>query len=214
MIDVQQITKRYGQHTAIDRVTFSVAKGEVLAFLGPNGAGKTTTMRILTCFMPPPKAGHAWRDSIAPTSHGGEATDRLLAGDSAGLSRIDGRRISSASSAGSAVWAAQSSPRHVSVRSNGSDWARCSTDSSAICRADTANASGWRKRCCTIPRSDSGRTDRRPRPKTDHRDPRIDQEPGRIAFRHSEHPHSSRSHRRLPARRHHQRRAHCGRRYA
>ena len=55
MIDVQQITKRYGQHTAIDRVTFSVAKGEVLAFLGPNGAGKTTTMRILTCFMPPTK---------------------------------------------------------------------------------------------------------------------------------------------------------------
>jgi ABC-2 type transport system ATP-binding protein len=53
MIEVQQITKRYGQHTAIDRVTFSVAKGEVLAFLGPNGAGKTTTMRILTCFMPP-----------------------------------------------------------------------------------------------------------------------------------------------------------------
>jgi gliding motility-associated transport system ATP-binding protein len=52
MIDVQHITKRYGQHTAIDRVTFSVAKGEVLAFLGPNGAGKTTTMRILTCFMP------------------------------------------------------------------------------------------------------------------------------------------------------------------
>jgi len=51
MIDVQNITKRYGHHTAIDRVTFSVAKGEVLAFLGPNGAGKTTTMRILTCFM-------------------------------------------------------------------------------------------------------------------------------------------------------------------
>jgi ABC-2 type transport system ATP-binding protein len=52
MIDVQNITKRYGHHTAIDRVSFSVAKGEVLAFLGPNGAGKTTTMRILTCFMP------------------------------------------------------------------------------------------------------------------------------------------------------------------
>jgi ABC-2 type transport system ATP-binding protein len=52
MIDVQNITKRYGHHTAIDRVTFSVTKGEVLAFLGPNGAGKTTTMRILTCFMP------------------------------------------------------------------------------------------------------------------------------------------------------------------
>ena len=52
MIEVQDVTKRYGDHTAIERVTFSVEKGEVLAFLGPNGAGKTTTMRILTCFMP------------------------------------------------------------------------------------------------------------------------------------------------------------------
>ena len=52
MIDVQHITKRYGDRTAIERVTFSVKRGEVLAFLGPNGAGKTTTMRILTCFMP------------------------------------------------------------------------------------------------------------------------------------------------------------------
>lgn len=53
MIEAQQITKRYGHLTAIERVTFTVNKGEVLAFLGPNGAGKTTTMRILTCFMPP-----------------------------------------------------------------------------------------------------------------------------------------------------------------
>ncbi|TAJ33345.1 MAG: ATP-binding cassette domain-containing protein [Nitrospirae bacterium] len=52
MIEAHNITKRYGDLTAIERVTFTVAKGEVLAFLGPNGAGKTTTMRILTCFMP------------------------------------------------------------------------------------------------------------------------------------------------------------------
>ncbi len=52
MIEAHHITKRYGDLTAIERVTFTVAKGEVLAFLGPNGAGKTTTMRILTCFMP------------------------------------------------------------------------------------------------------------------------------------------------------------------
>ena len=52
MIEVRDVTKRYGDHTAIERVTFSVEKGEVLAFLGPNGAGKTTTMRILTCYMP------------------------------------------------------------------------------------------------------------------------------------------------------------------
>ncbi len=52
MIEVRNITKRYGHLTAIDRVTFRVEKGEVLAFLGPNGAGKTTTMRILTSFIP------------------------------------------------------------------------------------------------------------------------------------------------------------------
>src|SRR6478736_6759889 len=52
MIEVLNVTKRYGELTAIDRVSFRVEKGEVLAFLGPNGAGKTTTMRILTCFMP------------------------------------------------------------------------------------------------------------------------------------------------------------------
>jgi ABC-2 type transport system ATP-binding protein len=53
MIEVQDVTKRYGEITAIQRVSFTVDKGEVLGFLGPNGAGKTTTMRILTCFIPP-----------------------------------------------------------------------------------------------------------------------------------------------------------------
>jgi ABC-2 type transport system ATP-binding protein len=53
MIEVRDLTKRYGDFTAIERVSFTVEKGEVLAFLGPNGAGKTTTMRILTCFIPP-----------------------------------------------------------------------------------------------------------------------------------------------------------------
>ncbi|MEC4674338.1 MAG: ATP-binding cassette domain-containing protein [Nitrospirota bacterium] len=53
MICVKHLTKRYGNHTAIEDVSFVVKKGEILAFLGPNGAGKTTTMRILTGFMPP-----------------------------------------------------------------------------------------------------------------------------------------------------------------
>jgi len=52
MIAVEHLTKRYGDHVAIDDVSFTVEKGQILAFLGPNGAGKTTTMRILTCFMP------------------------------------------------------------------------------------------------------------------------------------------------------------------
>ena len=52
MVEVENLTKRYGDFTAIDGVTFSVAEGEVVGFLGPNAAGKSTTMRILTCFMP------------------------------------------------------------------------------------------------------------------------------------------------------------------
>ncbi len=52
MIEVDQLTKRYGSVKAIDSVSFQVEKGEILGFLGPNGAGKTTTMRILTCFLP------------------------------------------------------------------------------------------------------------------------------------------------------------------
>lgn len=52
MIEVKNLTKRFGEITAIQDLTFSVKKGEVLGFLGPNGAGKTTTMRILTCFIP------------------------------------------------------------------------------------------------------------------------------------------------------------------
>lgn len=52
MIEVKHLTKRYGERTAIEDVSFRVEKGEILAFLGPNGAGKTTTMRILTGFIP------------------------------------------------------------------------------------------------------------------------------------------------------------------
>ncbi len=52
MIEVHQLTKNYGDRTAINQLTFSVARGEILGFLGQNGAGKTTTMKILTGFMP------------------------------------------------------------------------------------------------------------------------------------------------------------------
>ncbi len=53
MIQVSHVSKVYGGRAVVDRVSFSVAKGEILGFLGPNGAGKTTTMRILTGFVPP-----------------------------------------------------------------------------------------------------------------------------------------------------------------
>jgi gliding motility-associated transport system ATP-binding protein len=53
VIEVDNLTKRYGRTTAVDGISFIVKKGEILGFLGPNGAGKTTTMRILTCYLPP-----------------------------------------------------------------------------------------------------------------------------------------------------------------
>lgn len=53
MIAVKELTKRYARTTAVDRISFSVDKGQIVGFLGPNGAGKTTTMRVLTCFLPP-----------------------------------------------------------------------------------------------------------------------------------------------------------------
>ncbi len=58
MIQVENLTKDYGPTRAVDSVTFSVRKGEVLGFLGPNGAGKSTTMKMLTCFLAP-TGGHA-----------------------------------------------------------------------------------------------------------------------------------------------------------
>jgi ABC-2 type transport system ATP-binding protein len=53
MIEVKELKKSFGSIHAVDRVSFSVAKGEVLGFLGPNGAGKTTTMKMLACFLAP-----------------------------------------------------------------------------------------------------------------------------------------------------------------
>ena len=53
LIEIAGLTKRFGSFTAVDNVTFNVARGEVLGFLGPNGAGKSTTMRMLAGFMIP-----------------------------------------------------------------------------------------------------------------------------------------------------------------
>lgn len=52
-IEVKDLTKNYGEITAVDHVNFEVRKGEIFGFLGPNGAGKTTTIRILTGVIKP-----------------------------------------------------------------------------------------------------------------------------------------------------------------
>ena len=53
LLDINGLTKRFGPITAVDDVSFSVERGEVLGFLGPNGAGKSTTMKIVTGFLAP-----------------------------------------------------------------------------------------------------------------------------------------------------------------
>ncbi len=53
MIEVHELTKKYGDVTAVDSLSFKAESGEIMGFLGPNGAGKTTTMRMLTCYLPP-----------------------------------------------------------------------------------------------------------------------------------------------------------------
>ena len=53
MIEARGITKRYGDTLAVDNVSFSVQRGEIVGFLGPNGAGKSTTMKVLTCYLAP-----------------------------------------------------------------------------------------------------------------------------------------------------------------
>jgi ABC-2 type transport system ATP-binding protein len=53
MIEIRNLSKRYGALTAVDDISFSVGAGQVLGFLGPNGAGKSTTMKMITGFLAP-----------------------------------------------------------------------------------------------------------------------------------------------------------------
>jgi ABC-2 type transport system ATP-binding protein len=53
MIEAHNLSRRYGDFTAVDGISFSVQEGEILGMLGPNGAGKTTTIRMITGFLPP-----------------------------------------------------------------------------------------------------------------------------------------------------------------
>src|SRR3546814_13879129 len=77
MIDIKNLVKQFGPFTAVDNISLSVARGEVLGFLGPNGAGKSTTMKMLCGFLAPTSG------SIAVCGHDVE-TDPLAAKRSIG----------------------------------------------------------------------------------------------------------------------------------
>lgn len=76
MIRVKNLTKYYGKRLAVDNISFSVEKGEIVGFLGPNAAGKTTTMRILTGFLAPTQ-GEAWVAGYNVMSHSLEARQHI-----------------------------------------------------------------------------------------------------------------------------------------
>ena len=75
MIEVKNLVKRYGDHCAVDHLSFTVADGQIYGFLGPNGAGKSTTMNIITGYLSSTEGtvtidGHEiLEDPIAAKSH-------------------------------------------------------------------------------------------------------------------------------------------------
>ena len=75
MIELNNVTKYFGDYPAITDISFTVNEGEIVGFLGPNGAGKSTTMKIITGFLPPSAgkvsvAGHdVVTDSLAARSN-------------------------------------------------------------------------------------------------------------------------------------------------
>ncbi|MGL4537238.1 MAG: ATP-binding cassette domain-containing protein, partial [Weissella cibaria] len=52
-VEINGLTKTFGQQTAVDQVSFNIKRGEVFGLLGPNGAGKTTTLRMMTTLLQP-----------------------------------------------------------------------------------------------------------------------------------------------------------------
>lgn len=76
MLSVQRLAKHYGDHLAVDDLSFEVARGEILGFLGPNGAGKTTTLRMIAGFLAPTR-GKVLVDGLDVESHAEEAKRRI-----------------------------------------------------------------------------------------------------------------------------------------
>jgi ABC-2 type transport system ATP-binding protein len=76
MIRLQHLVKKFGDFTAVDNISFEVARGEIFAFLGPNGAGKTTTIKMLTTLLAP-TSGTLEIDGLNPARHQHEVRTRF-----------------------------------------------------------------------------------------------------------------------------------------
>ena len=153
MIEVANLSKRYGDLTAVQDVSFTAAPGEILGFLGPNGAGKTTTLRVITGFLPA-TSGTVRVSGFDVFEQSAEVRRRIgylpenpplysdmtvvpylrFAGKIHGLGR------------GEVASGGRSRHRHLRARRTSR------TASSAICRRAIASASAWRRRSSTSPR--------------------------------------------------------------
>lgn len=76
MIRARELTKNFGEISAVQAISFEVAEGEIFAFLGPNGAGKTTTIKMLTTLLKP-SSGNVELDGLNPAIHQREARNRF-----------------------------------------------------------------------------------------------------------------------------------------
>ena len=85
MIEVKNLTKRYGTNTALNNVSFTVEEGTIVGFLGPNGAGKSTTMNIIT--------GYLSATSGSVTVQGKNTLENPNEGAAAALHGYDGQRV-------------------------------------------------------------------------------------------------------------------------
>ena len=75
-VKVQNLTKTFGTQKAVDSISFSAEKGEILGFLGPNGAGKSTTMKVATCYLPPTD-GDVYISNLNVVDHPVEVRERV-----------------------------------------------------------------------------------------------------------------------------------------
>ncbi len=75
-IEVKNLLKVYGEQKAVNNISFSVGKGEIVGFLGPNGAGKSTTMKILTSYLQP-TSGEAYICGLNVSSHSLESRKKI-----------------------------------------------------------------------------------------------------------------------------------------
>ena len=94
VIEVNNLVKRYGDHTAVDHLSFKIEKGKIYGFLGPNGAGKSTTMNMITGYIASTEGtvtidGH----DILDEPEQAKKMYRLSAGNAASLFRYDSAGI-------------------------------------------------------------------------------------------------------------------------